>query len=85
MQSKIFYKSSVEKDLKGINHQGRTRILKEIEDYLSKNPAEGKILKGKFKELRSLRVGDYRIIYTLIKEGVLILKVGHRKEIYKEK
>ncbi|MDD5529375.1 MAG: type II toxin-antitoxin system RelE/ParE family toxin [bacterium] len=83
MQSKIFYKSSVEKDLRGISPQGRTRILEEIEDYLSKNLKEGKTLKGKFKELRSLRVGDYRIIYTLIKEGVLILKVGHRREVYK--
>ena len=48
-----------------------------------KNPEKGKPLKGTYKGLNSYRIGDYRIIYTVIKDIVLILKIGHRKEIYK--
>lgn len=84
MGSKIFYKSSVEKDIRKIGHKERIKILEEVENCLSVNPTEGKKLKGKFKELRSLRIGDYRVIYTMIKEGVLILRIGHRKEVYRE-
>jgi mRNA interferase RelE/StbE len=31
------------------------------------------------------RVGDYRIVFDLDKEKIIILRVGHRREIYKTK
>jgi len=31
-----------------------------------------------------LRVGDYRVIFEIEKESIIILKVGHRKNIYKK-
>jgi len=31
------------------------------------------------------RIGDYRIIFDLNKEKIILLRVGHRKEIYKTK
>ncbi|MBS0154305.1 MAG: type II toxin-antitoxin system RelE/ParE family toxin [Nitrospira sp.] len=37
-----------------------------------------KTLKGYWK----LRVGDYRVVYKLEKDGVLILAVRHRKTVY---
>lgn len=30
------------------------------------------------------RVGDYRVIFDLDGEGIIILKVGHRREIYRK-
>ncbi len=43
-----------------------------------------KKLKGKFHEYYRLRVGDYRIVYSQENERLLILivRIGHRKEIY---
>ncbi|MBI4239472.1 type II toxin-antitoxin system RelE/ParE family toxin [Candidatus Uhrbacteria bacterium] len=29
------------------------------------------------------RIGDYRVIFDLVKEGLDILYVGHRKDIYR--
>lgn len=48
-------------------------------------PFQGKCLKGKLKGDYSLRVGDYRIIYTIHKAKLIvyIIDLGHRKEIYK--
>ena len=40
-------------------------------------------LTGNFKGTYKLRVGDWRIIYTIGYNAILIQFVGHRKEIYK--
>jgi mRNA interferase RelE/StbE len=54
-------------------------------ETLQTNPYQGKRLKGKLARDYSLRLGNYRIIYT-IKENRLIIYIidlGHRSQIYK--
>lgn len=53
-------------------------------DSLRNDPAKGKALKHKLKGKYSLRVGVYRIIYTVVKKQitVFIVDIGHRREIY---
>jgi len=43
-------------------------------------------LKGQWKGLYRIRIGDYRVIYDLIHEDYLIVveAIGHRRDIYKE-
>jgi mRNA interferase RelE/StbE len=79
------YKSSVEKDLRKIDKPQVIRILDKIENELAKNPGKDKELTGELKGLYSYRIGDYRVIYTILqkRETILILRIGHRKEIYK--
>ena len=83
MLVKIDYKSSVFKDLKKIGMPEATRIMDKLEKDLSNNPDRGEPLKGKFKGMFKLKIGDYRVIYTKFKEGVLILRIGHRKHVYR--
>jgi mRNA interferase RelE/StbE len=78
----IEYKASVEKDLRRIDRKQAKRILDKIEEVLRKDQAAGEALKGEYKGLFKLRVGDYRIIYTKTKKGVLILRISHRGEAY---
>ncbi len=59
------------------------KIIVEIEKKLVKNPEKGIALKGKFKGLFRYRAGSYRIIYTNTIEGILILRIAHRKNAYK--
>jgi len=40
-------------------------------------------LKGKFKGMRRMRVGNYRVIYEIIEDVVLVLRIHHRKDVYK--
>ncbi|MEO8210911.1 MAG: type II toxin-antitoxin system RelE/ParE family toxin [bacterium] len=82
MAYKIQYKSSVEKDLKRIAKSDVEKILDEIEKNLSNEASKFPMLKGKFKGLRKFRVGNYRVIYSIQKIDVVILKIGHRKEVY---
>jgi len=79
----VGYKRSVRRDLKKLSKPDATRILDRIENELVKNPESNPALKGSFSGLRKYRVGDYRIIYSLAGTQILILKVGHRKGIYK--
>lgn len=75
MTSNILYKSSVRHDLKKIDPKNLTRILHEMRRILGNNPHAGEALHGEFKGLYKLRVGDYRVIYALIREGVLVLRI----------
>jgi mRNA interferase RelE/StbE len=61
-----------------------SRLVVAIET-LKSNPYQGKSLKGKFLGDYSLRVGGYRIIYTIHKNilVVYIIDLGHRREIYR--
>ncbi|WP_245611038.1 MULTISPECIES: type II toxin-antitoxin system RelE family toxin [unclassified Wolbachia] len=45
----------------------------------------GESLYYRFKGQKRLRVGDYRVIYSvnIIKYEVVITEIGHRKDIYK--
>jgi mRNA interferase RelE/StbE len=60
------------------------RFISAIET-LKLNPYQGKRLRGKFSGDYSLRVGDYRIVYIVYKDRLLvsIIDLGHRREIYR--
>lgn len=83
MAFNVRYKKSVERDLKRLDKSEAVKILDKIEDELSKKADTYSVLKGEFAGLRKLRVGDYRVIYALMENDCLILRVGHRRQIYK--
>ncbi len=84
MAFNIQYKKSVERDLGRLDKKEARRILDKIEKDLSEHAESYPVLKGEFAGLRKMRVGDYRIIFTLMNHDVLILRIGHRREIYKK-
>lgn len=55
-------------------------------NLLSKDPAQGKPLKGELKGYWSFRVGINRIIYSILEKEILIrvLRIQHRKEVYEK-
>ena len=83
MDYKIVYKSSVARDLKKIDTTEARRILDEIEKELIQSPDSHPVLKGAFAGLRQFRVGDYRVVYAIMDEEVVVLRIGHRKDIYR--
>ncbi|OGP55841.1 MAG: plasmid stabilization protein [Deltaproteobacteria bacterium RBG_13_61_14] len=73
--------------LQRLDRPARERILAKIA-HLSDNPrpAQSKLLKVGEPYYR-LRVGDYRVIYKIDDEFlvVLVVRIGHRKEIYRRR
>ena len=83
MASRIAYKASVAGDLRRLNKPTARRVLDKLERVLSGNPHAGIPLTGEFRGLFKLRVGDYRIMYAKTTAGVLVLRLGHRKDVYR--
>ena len=54
-------------------------------DNLESNPFQGKPLKGELKGRWSYRVGSYRIVYRIYRDKlvVIVIDIGHRREIYR--
>jgi mRNA-degrading endonuclease RelE of RelBE toxin-antitoxin system len=71
------------KKMQNLENVWKKRIGKRIEELaVTPRHRQSKKLKGE-DNLYSNRVGDYRIIYKIQDESpVLILDVGHRREIY---
>ena len=82
MAFEIAYKKSVEKDVANLGRAEARRVLDKIEKDLSARADKYPILKGQFAGLRKFRVGDYRVIFAILWQQVLVLRIGHRSEIY---
>ena len=86
MYSLIFDRKAVN-DLSRIDKPFQ-RIIKRKLELLASNPEvlknDIKVLKGKIPNLYRLRVGKYRVVYIQDNDKliVLIVRIGHRKNIY---
>lgn len=73
------------KDLPKLSSVVRKRIQISIQEKLLLDPVTfGKPLRHSFKNIRSLRVGDYRVAFVLVKKEVQVTCIGHRSKIYTE-
>lgn len=83
-QYSIFFKKSVEKDLSNIPKREVGKILERIKSLVNDpRPPDCEKLTG--QEKYRLRQGRYRIVYSIQDEEltIWIVKVGHRKNIYR--
>jgi mRNA interferase RelE/StbE len=67
------------RDLKKIDRVKAERVLRKIEDKLPVKAETFPVLTGKFSGLRKFRVGEYRVIYSIIGDTVLILRISQRR------
>jgi mRNA interferase RelE/StbE len=80
----IRIKGSAAKALRRIGQHERLRLVEAI-DRLREEPFAGGVLKGEFSGLRRLRVGDYRIVYEVVRKQlvILVVRVAHRGRAYR--
>ena len=71
------------KDLDLIPKADARRILEKIESQLPVTALQEKLLKGKYRGLRRMRVGNFRVIFTIREDTVVILQIADSKEIYR--
>jgi mRNA interferase RelE/StbE len=83
MEYKPVYHHEIPHDLAEIPANIKSRIQKAIETRLLIDPVSyGLPLRKSLHGHRKLRVGDYRIIYRIRGKEVIILKIGHRRDVY---
>ncbi len=81
----VEYAKSVTKELKSAPKPLRARALNVAEDILARDPYQGKPLAGRYKGLYRFRVGEYRIVYSIEKDRlvVFVLCIRYRKDVYR--
>jgi mRNA interferase RelE/StbE len=72
------------KDLPSIPTKDLSRIIERIKE-LASNPYPPGAVRLKGREEWRIRQGDYRILYIVEEQivTVFVVKVGHRREVYK--
>ncbi len=84
---KVAFTSSAKKDFDRLPAKIQDRVVEAVR-FLAENPLTELLKIKKLKGAESLyrvRVGDYRLIYEVRSHIllVLVIKIGHRREIYR--
>ena len=81
---KVELSDVAKKDLAGLDGQIQRRVRLAF-SVLGKNPRPPLAKKLKGQKGYRVRVGNYRIIYKIFDEKILVLvvRIGHRRDIYK--
>lgn len=73
----------MESDIPKLDNKNRELIKNAIKNKLKKYPEIfGKPLRRSLGGTRKLRVGDYRVVFEILKNKVIIWAIGHRRNIY---
>ena len=84
---KVVLLPAAEKFYKKLLKSNRTLLgrIDHVLELLKTNPFIGKALKDNLKDKYSLRIGVYRIVYSVHKKEVTvyIFDIGHRREVYR--
>jgi mRNA interferase RelE/StbE len=79
------WRKSTRKDLRRIPREAVSRIIAEVENLAEEPlPHGSEKLSGSERTYR-IRVGDYRVVYELLRDAniVEIQRVRHRKDVYR--
>ncbi len=81
----LTYHTEVAHDIARLGTAEKRRIKQAIESKLAISPVLfGKPLQHSLIGLRSLRVGDYRVVFKLSNDEVFIVLIAHRSIVYTE-
>jgi len=83
----VAYHSKVQKDFRSMDKKDAETIRRIINTKLINKPEFfGKPLRQTLKNYRSLRIGNYRIVFEVQKKEliILIITVGNRDKVYQE-
>jgi len=77
---------TAEKRLKKINKRDRDKIVQALLGLCDDPYRRGSRKLSGYDDVFRIRVGKYRVIYSISdkKLTVIILKIGHRKDVYQE-
>lgn len=84
MPYRIEFKRSVARDLRRLDKSEADRLLTKLADELPVRAASCPELTGKFAGLRKFRVGDYRVIFAILGDAVLVTRIAHRRDVYRD-
>jgi mRNA interferase RelE/StbE len=84
MSYQLFLKRSAEKELSELTGKTHDRIVKKLLE-MRENPLPRGVRKLQGREGYRIRMGHYRILYTIdeTQKKIEIFSIAHRQEVYK--
>lgn len=74
---------SARDELRDIDREIAVRILHALTQYADSGAGDVKALIGEWQGHFRLRVGDYRVIFTIAPEEITIVRVRRRSDVYR--
>ena len=82
MKYDIQFKPQAVRDIEDLPSRIQTRVLARIEEMSNDLKGDVKRLTQFTPEYR-LRIGDYRVLFEVEEEAVIIYRIRHRREVYR--
>ena len=76
----VLYKASVTKDLRTTDKKEIGKIIDGVEKQIAQDPVKGSPLKGEFEGFYRHSIGKYRMIYRILGDSILVLRISHTKD-----
>ena len=83
MTYRLEFKKSVARDLRRLDKAEADRLVAKLADELPRRAASCPELTGKFAGLQKFRIGDYRVIFAILGDTVLVTRIAHRRDAYR--
>ncbi len=82
MEYETEFKPRAVKDIENLSSRMQTKIIKNIEIMGHDLTGDVKRLTNFTPEYR-LRVGDYRVLFEIENERIVVYRIRHRREVYR--
>ncbi len=83
MSYKLVYTKTAFRDIQRLDTVAKKRIKKKLEEYASQPLIHAKKLTNSSIGSYRFRIGNYRVVFDIDDKTIVVLRVGHRREIYK--
>ncbi len=80
---RLLYTQTAVEDIKKLDTVVKKRIKKKLEEYSVKPLVFSKKLTNSAIGSYRFRIGNYRIVFDSDCDKIIILRIGHRREIFK--
>lgn len=83
MTYRLEFKKSVARYLLRLDRTDAERVLTKSAAELPHSAESCPVLAGRFAGLRKFLVGEYRVIFAIIGESVLVTRIAHRRGVHR--
>ena len=85
MKYELVYTRRAEKDIRKLEPETRRKIGKTLLRFSADPLSFAEKLSDRSLGTYRFRIGDYRVVFDIEGDEIIILRVGHRREIYKKR
>ena len=84
MKYKLVYTKRAERDIAGLDSKTKERIGKTLLRFEEEPLRYAEKLSDPILGTYRFRIGDYRVIFDIEGNEIIVLRVGHKREIYRK-